>query len=124
MDAIREFFHTMPQALPLYLQFQQIVLSECKDVQITIQKTQIVFAKKHQFAFVWLPVRNVKNRPDVYIIITFGLSYQLDSPRIIEATEPYPNRWTHHVIIQQQTDIDRELINWVKQAYHFADMKW
>ena len=94
------FFDKMPQALPLYKMFAEKVLAEYPDVQIKIQKSQISFSNKHQFAFVWLPIRKMKNRPDIYIIVSFGLPYCLDSPRIIESTEPYPNRWTHHVIIQ------------------------
>jgi predicted transport protein len=114
------FFEKMPQALPLYEIFGEKVLAEYPDVQVKIQKTQISFSNKHQFAFVWLPIRKMKNRPDIYIIVSFGLSYPLESPRIVEATEPYPNRWTHHVIIQEQNEIDAELMGWIKEAYDFA----
>ena len=34
----------------------------------------------------------------VYITVTFGPSYKKESLRIDVATEPYPNRWTHHVL--------------------------
>lgn len=59
------FFDKMPQALPLYKMFAEKVLSEYPDVQINIQKSQIAFSNKHQFAFVWLPIRKMKNRPDI-----------------------------------------------------------
>ena len=114
------FFDKMPQALPLYKVFAEKVLAEYPDVQIKIQKSQISFSNRHQFAFVWLPIRKIKKRPDIYIIVSFGLSYRLDSPRIEEATEPYPNRWTHHLIIQNPSEIDAEFMSWIKQAYDFA----
>lgn len=117
------FFDKMPQALPLYKMFAEKVLAEYPDVQIKIQKSQISFSNKHQFAFVWLPIRKMKNRPDIYIIISFGLSYRLDSPRIVEATEPYPNRWIHHIIIQNSSEVDMELMNWIKESYDFAMKK-
>ena len=117
------FFDKMPQALPLYKMFAEKILAEYPDVQIKIQKSQISFSNKHQFAFVWLPIRKMKNRPDIYIIVSFGLPYCLDSPCIIESTEPYPNRWTHHVIIQDQNEIDTELMDWIKEAHDFAAKK-
>lgn len=44
------FFEKMPQALPLYEIFGEKVLAEYPDVQVKIQKTQISFSNKHQFA--------------------------------------------------------------------------
>ncbi len=117
------FFDKIPQALSLYKVFAEKVLAEYPDVQIKIHKSQISFSNKHQFAFVWLPIRKMKNRPDIYIIVSFGLSYRLDSPRIAETTEPYPNRWTHHLIIQNRSDVDTELMSWIKEAYYFAVKK-
>ena len=111
------FFDKIPQALSLYKVFAEKVLAEYPDVQIKIQKSQISFSNKHQFAFVWLPIRKMKNRPDIYIVVSFGQSYRLDSPRIVEATEPYPNRWIHHLIIQTRSEVDTELMNWIKEAY-------
>ena len=117
------YFEKMPQALPLYKIFAEKVLTEYPDVKIKVQKSQISFSNKHQFAFVWLPIRKMKNRPDIYIVVSFLLSYRLDSPRIVEATEPYPNRWTHHLIIQNRSEVDTELMNWIKEAYDFAMKK-
>ena len=51
------FFEKMPQALPLYEIFGEKVLAEYPDVQVKIQKTQISFSNKHQFALMqssWL----------------------------------------------------------------------
>ena len=117
------FFDRMPQALPLYQSFAEKALAEYPDAQIKVQKSQIAFYDKHNFAFVWLPIRRMKNRPEIYIIVSFVLSYRLDSPRIIESTEPYPNRWTHHVIVQDQNEIDTELMDWMKEAHDFAVKK-
>lgn len=65
------FFAKMPQALPLYKMFAEKVLAVYPDVRIKIHKSQISFSNKHQFAFVWLPIRRMKNRPDIYIIVSF-----------------------------------------------------
>ena len=81
-----------------------------------IQKTQIAWVAGHPFAFVWLPIRQVKGRPAVYIVVSFCLRRLIDSPRIVEAVEPRPNRWTHHVIVQSPQEIDGELLDWIQEA--------
>ena len=111
------FFNKNPEALPLYEAFEQKVLSEIRDVTVKVQKTQISFSNKRNFAFAsLLPVRKAKERPKVYLTITFGLSSRVDSPRIDGAVEAYPNRWTHHVMISSQEEIDGELMGWVEKA--------
>ncbi len=119
----RLFFNQIPQALPLYKTFAENILAEYPDVQIKIQKTQISFSNKYPFAYVWLPIRKMKNRPEIYIVVSFVLPDQLESPRIVEATQSYPNRWVHHLIIQHRSEVDRELMNWMKEAYEFAMKK-
>lgn len=115
------FFDRMPGALPLYETFEQKVFSEIGGVNIRVQKTQIAFSNKYNFAFVsLLPLRKKKERPEVYIVVTFGLGYQAISPRIAAASEPYPGRWTHHVLISEEKEIDEELMGWVKEAAAFS----
>lgn len=118
------FFDIHPGALPLYELFEQRLLSEIENVNIKVQKTQISFSNKYNFAFVsFLPVRKAKERPKDYIVITFGLGYRAESPRIDVASEPYPNRWTHHVLISDPEEIDEELMGWVKEAAAFSASK-
>lgn len=118
------FFNKHPDALPLYELFEQKLLSELGGADIKVQKTQISFSNKHNFAFVsFLPVRKAKERPQTYIVITFGLGHRVESPRIDAATEPYPNRWTHHVLISEPEEIDEELMGWVKEAAAFSAAK-
>ena len=89
-----------------------------------MQKTHIAFSTRHNFAFVsFLPVRRAKERPENYIVVTFGLGHPIESPRIDAATEPYPNRWTHHVLISGEEEIDDELMGWVKEAGRFSAEK-
>ena len=56
-------------------------------------------------------------------LMSFGLSYQIDSPRIAMSVEAYPNRWTHHVIVESPEDIDGTLLGWIHEAYLFSDSK-
>ena len=97
---IFNFFEGKQEALALYEVFEQKLFEEIGDVKVKVQKTQISFSNKYNFAFVsFLPARKAAERPEVFITVTFGLSYRVDSPRIDTAVEPYANRWTHHMLI-------------------------
>ena len=115
------FFNEKPSALPLYEAFAQRLFAEIDNVTVKVQKTQISFSNKCNFAFVsFLPARKAKKRPKTYITVTFGLGYKKDSPRIDAASEPYPNRWTHHMLISSVEEIDDELMSWIKEAAAFS----
>lgn len=115
------FFHKSPQSLPLYERLEEKILSEIENVTVKVQKTQISFSNKRNFAFAsLLPVRKAKERPEAYLTVTFGLSYPVDSPRVDAATEAYPNRWTHHAMVGALEELDEELMGWVKAAAEFS----
>lgn len=115
------FFNSMPDALPLYAALTEKLLAAFPHVAVEVKKTQITFREKYGFAFVSL--RRMKGCPQVFIIVSFGLSHRLDSPRIHMAVEPYPNRWTHHVIVQHAEEVDGELIGWLAEAHAFSLVK-
>ena len=118
------FFNERPTALPIYQVLEEKILVEIQDVNIKVQKSQIAFSNRHNFAFVsFIPVRKAKEYPKVYITVTFGLSYKKESSRIDVATEPYPNRWTHHVLVSSIEEIDDELLGWIKEASDFSAVK-
>ena len=118
------FFDGHAAALPLYEAFEQWVLSAFDPVKIKVQKTQISFYQKHLFACVsFLPLRKAAERPSVYLTITFGLDHRIDSSRIAVATEPYPNRWTHHLMISSPNELDEELKGWIREAGAFSANK-
>lgn len=122
-DVLR-FFDGRMAALPLYEAFERKVLTELNSVNIKVQKTQITFSNRRNFAAVsFLPVRKAKDRPKTYIVVTFGLGYRMESPRIDAAVEPYPNRWTHHVLISSVDEINDELMGWIKEASDFSTGK-
>ena len=54
---------------------------------------------------------------------SFGLPCRKESSRIAQAVEAYPNRWTHHVAIETEKEIDDELMQWVDEAFQFSMFK-
>ena len=120
---ILNFFDRHVDALPLYEKLEGRIENEIENVQCKVQKSQISFYKKHLFACVSFARVQKKQNGFPHIVVTFGLSYKVDSPRITVATEPYPNRWTHHVLISSLEEIDEELMLWLKEAASFAAVK-
>lgn len=118
------FFDRHMEALPLYESFENRVINEIENVRIKVQKTQISFYNRHLFACAsFARVRKKKECPPVWLVITIGLNHKLESPRVEIATEPYPGRWTHHLLISDVEEIDDELMAWVKEAADFSDRK-
>lgn len=123
-EEVLYFFDKHPDALPLYETFEDKVRTIVSDVRIKVQKTQISFYNKHMFACVsFARVRKKKDCPEEFIVVTISLNHKLESPRIDIATEPYPNRWTHHLLISDESEIDEELMDWVGEAAEFAARK-
>lgn len=118
------FFGERLNALPMYERLEELVFGQIPDVKIKVAKTQITFANKRGFAFVsFNPCRKAKERPETWMTVTFGLDYRKESPRIDVVTEPYPGRWTHHVMVGNAEEIDEELIGWIREAADFAASK-
>lgn len=118
------FFEGHMDAFPLYERLKERILSEINNVRIRTQKSQISFYHKHMFACVsFARVRKKKDCPENYIVVTFGLEHKAESTRIDIATEPYPNRWTHHLLVSRLDEIDEELMGWIKEAAEFAQQK-
>ncbi len=118
------FFNEHIDALPLYEALEKRILNEIENVHVKVQKSQISFYNKHLFSCVsFARIRRKKDCPPYYIVVTFGLDHQLDSSRIEIATQPYPARWTHHLMISRLEEIDEELMTWLKQAAVFSAAK-
>ena len=118
------FFSQRMEALPLYEKLEERILTEIPDVKVKAARTQISFSNKRGFAFVsFNPCRRAKERPAVWMTVSFGLGYRKEAERVDVATEPYPGRWTHHVMVGSTAEIDDELLGWIKEAADFSASK-
>ena len=118
------FFDKNPSALPLYEVFETKIHELFPAAKKKVQRTQISFSNRHLFACVSLArVKKKAELPNPYLVITLGLPYPLDSDRVAVKTEPYPGRWTTHIVIGNADEIDDELLSWIHQAYVFSEIK-
>ena len=118
------FFDLHMDVIPLYLAFEELLFDSFPKVNKRVQKTQITFYNRHVFACVsFARVKKKAELPEGYLVITIGLPAPLESPRIAVKTEPYPNRWTHHIVISRPEELDGELTDWIRASYDFAEAK-
>lgn len=123
-QAALTFFDKRPEMYDLYESLESAITESYPSVNIKVQKTQITFSNRRVFACISF-MRPLKKSelPSSYFVITLGLSYPLDSARAAVKTEPYPGRWTTHIIISSQEELNEELYDWIRQAYEFAENK-
>ena len=108
-----------PDLVPLYQAVEAWILS-LVPAEVEVRKTQVSFRYGSCFAWVWPPIRPIKGRPDRYVVLTLSLGRQIEHARILESLEPYPGRWTHHLLIQSADDLDETLDGWIRDAADFA----
>ena len=105
-----------PDAISIYHELEREMLNRFPQVEIRLSKTQIGFFHGCGFAWAWPPRR----KREMGLGLSLGLPEHVENARISFATEPYPGRWTHHLLIASVQDMDEQLWAWVEQAYHFA----
>lgn len=115
------FFDGKPEELALY----ERLLDQIKALgafTAIAHKTQISLKNRRVFAcvsvFRVLPKRLL---PAHYLVLTLGLPDPLDSPRIAAKTEAQPGRWTHHIVLAGTSELDAELLEWIRRAYAFGN---
>lgn len=118
------FFNQHQTLLPMYEVFADKVAAQFPDTKIKVQRTQITFSNRHVYACIsFMRVKKKAELPVSYFVLTLGLPYPLESERVAVKTEPYPGRWTTHIVISEMSDLDDELFAWVEQAYMFSEKK-
>lgn len=118
--SIMDYFAGYTQQAELFLALRKLCES-LGPVRIEAMKSGISFATRYKFAWVWLPQRYDLHQPGGSLVLSFGLDRQIIHPRIKEAVNPYPQRWTHHVVIQDPADLDDNLQGWLAEAYRFSN---
>ena len=74
-------FDKWPNVLPLYAALREKLLSAYPETTVKAAKTQISFRNRHVFAMASPPWRRLRGAPEEYLLVSFGLSHQSDSPR-------------------------------------------
>jgi hypothetical protein len=108
------FARAAPGVLDLARRYVEL-LRGLGDVQIIAQKTRLVCVARVRFAGL-SPRRNG-------FLAAFALRRWLDSPRIYKKVD-YGPRWRgHYVLVEAESDLDDELIVWLREAHDTVGMQ-
>ena len=113
------FFDGRPEALALYRALAARLDALAPQASVKVQKSQISFYSPRLFAMVSLPRR----KRDPGITVSFGLGRREPSPRVAVSVEAYPGRWTHHVPVTAEEELDGALLGWLREAWDFSLLK-
>lgn len=118
------FFDRNPAARTLYEAFAEKMAERFPETRVRVQKTQITFSNRRVYACVsFLRVKRKSELPESWFTLTLGLPDPLESSRVAAKVEPYPGRWTTHIVLSDPSELDAELLGWVEQAFAFAESK-
>ena len=110
-----------PGKIAIFEAYEGAVLS-CGESAMKVTKTQVSWGNPFLFAMLSHPRRAADRRAGA-LLATFCLHRRLDSPRIFQAVEPYPGRWTHHLLLARPEEVDGEVAAWLAEAWAFAREK-
>ena len=116
---ILTLFGSTSGGMELYTALETTILERYPGTEIRPRRTQVGFFDGCGFAWAW-PARKKRDRDAGRIGLTLGLGAPVTSARIAEAVEPYPGRWTHHLLLSSPAEIDAELLGWLDEAHSFA----
>lgn len=102
--------------------FEAVALEvACLDgVTVRVSKSQVAFRRRRNFALVWIPGQYLKGRSTAPLVLTLSFPQRDPSPRWKEITEIGPGRFTHHLELYGEADIDAEVCRWLQAAWEHA----
>ena len=112
-DLVDQQFKGKENLKPIYEAILKVVKSFGDDVTITPKKTTVSLIRKTQFALI---------KPATKTRIDLGLKIK-DKPTNdrLESSGPFGTMCTHRVQLTDATQVDSELIEWLKEAYEKAN---
>ncbi|MFY9901675.1 MAG: DUF5655 domain-containing protein [Trichococcus sp.] len=119
---VEAFFAGKPETKALFMAVERKIRAIGPAI-ITVTKTQISFATRTQFAWVWMPQPTDRKRPLHSLVLSFSCGRQIVHDQIVEAIEPSPGRWTHHIIIAEEADLTAAVDAWMREAYQFSETR-
>ena len=117
------FFNGRQRELALYQELVRQMDSLFPDMSVKVGKSQISFYGRHLFAAASIPLRRKKGWPKECLMVTLGLSRPLPQNIAAVSTEPYPGRWTNHILVENEGQIDIRLLSLLREAWDFSQNK-
>ena len=113
MDLVTNQYKGKENLMPIYELLISLVKTFGEDVTITPKKTSVSIIRKRQFALI---------KPATKTRIDLGLKLK-DKPETerLGNSGPFGTMCTHRVQLTNASEVDSELLDWLKEAYSKAD---
>ena len=112
------FFDGHPSSLAVFRAVQDVVTG-LGPVTMRTSKSQVAFARRRGFAYLWLPGRWLR-KPAAETVLSIALARHDQSARWKEVAHPSGRVWMHHLEVQQASEIDDAVADWLREAYEGA----
>ena len=110
-----EFFEGYEQSRPLFEKLCEMVKA-IGDVDLRVTRSQVAFRRRKTFAWAWVPGRYLHGKT-APLVLTLSFFERDSSPRWKQIVEPTPGRFTHHLELHSQNDLDVQLMEWLRRAW-------
>jgi len=112
MNSVDPLFEGKP--VELRATFDHLInkLREFGEIKVTPKQTSIHLEKNSGFAGVH-PRKN-------YFNLEFRTDYKIDNPRITKTQQLSARRFEHSVRLEKESDVDEQLLKWLKDAYELS----
>ena len=115
---IAQFFRGRDTSLQLFNILRKLI-ERTRSPKIEVSKTQISFGELYKYLWVWLPQKWIKKRRENSITLTIATDKKIKSDKIEESVQPKKGYWTHHLIIENKKDIDKEVEGLIQASIDF-----
>ncbi len=108
------FFADRPAAMAVFRAVEAALL-DLGRVEVRVTKSQVAFRRDRGFAYLWLPGRYLSNS-DADVVLSVALGRKDGSNRWKEVVHPATRHWMHHLEVHDPSEIDAEVIAWLREA--------
>lgn len=98
----------------------RLVIDSLGEVTVRVTKSQVAFARRTTFAWAWIPGQYLRGKDIAPLVLTVDLHRRDPSPRWKSVVEPRPGRFTHHLELRDEAQLDDEVRAWLREAWQNA----
>jgi hypothetical protein len=109
-----EFFAGSPLGAAVFERVRAVLVF-LGPFEVRVTTSQVAFRRRRAFAWLWLPGRYLEH-PSAEVVLSLSLGRREESPRFKEVVHPAPAHWIHHLDIHAVTDVDDEVVGWLREA--------
>jgi hypothetical protein len=113
-----EYFRGEPDALVIHRAVESAVAS-IGEAEARVSKSQVGFYRRHPFAATWKPSQYLAG-DRAPLVLSVYLPARDSSSRWKEVVEPSKSRFTHHIELWSERDVDELVRSKLQEAWEHA----